>query len=97
MGGRWGLVGHLGSFRLKGWSVGTNATNGNCTDWKLGVTQDISGWVPGAPYIDTNGKGSCNAANPGFYCFGNNAPAVAGTKLKDAGKGVVELSVIKSF
>ena len=97
MGDGWGLVGHLGSFRLKGWSVGTDATNGNYTDWKLGVTKDISGWVLGAAYIDTNGKGSCNAANPGFYCFGNNAPVVAGTKLKDAGKGIVVLSVSKSF
>lgn len=102
LGAGWGLVGHVGSFRLKGWNVGTDATNGNYTDWKLGVTKDLGGWVLGASYIDTNAKGSCNIANPGFFCFGNSIPGgtlavPAGTKFKDAGKGVVVLSVSKSF
>ncbi len=97
LGDGWGVVGHLGSFRLKGWSVGTNATNANYTDWKLGVTKDFSGWVFGASYIDTNGKGSCNVANPGYYCFGNSLPAGGGTKFRDASKGVVVVSVSKSF
>jgi uncharacterized protein (TIGR02001 family) len=95
LGAGWGLVGHVGSFRLKGWSVGTAATNANYTDWKLGVTKDFSGWVFGASYIDTSAKGSCSAGE--FYCFGNTLPAVAGTQFKDAGKGVVVLSVSKSF
>lgn len=102
MGGGWGLVGHVGSFRLKGWSIGTDATNANYTDWKIGVTKDVSGWVLGAAYIDTSAKGSCNPANQGFYCFGSSIPggtlaAPAGTKFKDASKGVVVLSVSKSF
>lgn len=102
MGGGWGLVGHVGSFRLKGWRIGTDATNANYTDWKIGVTKDVSGWVLGAAYIDTSAKGSCNAANQGFYCFGSSIPggtlaAPAGTKFKDASKGVVVLSVSKSF
>ncbi len=95
LGGGWGLVGHVGSFRLKGWSIGTAATNANYTDWKLGVTKDLSGWVLGASYIDTNAKGSCSAG--AFYCFGNSLPAGAGTQFKDAGKGVVVLSVSKAF
>lgn len=102
LGNGWGLVGHLGAFRLKGWSVGTDLTNGNYTDWKVGVTKDLSGWVLGAAYIDTNAKGNCSAVNQGFYCFANSIPggtlaAPAGTKFKDAGKGVVVLSISKSF
>ncbi len=97
LGNGWGVNGHVGSFRLKGWSIGTDATNANYTDWKVGVTKDLSGWIIGASYIDTNGKGSCNPANPGYYCFNNSIPFGAGVKTKDAGKGVVVLSVSKSF
>lgn len=97
MGDGWGLVGHFGSFRLKNWSTGTDATHANYSDWKFGVTKDLGGWVFGASYIDTNSKGSCNLANPGFYCFANTAPVNAGSKFKDAGKGVVVVSVSKSF
>ena len=98
LGGGWGLVGHLGSFRLKGWSTGTNATNANYTDWKIGVTKDINGWILGASYIDTNAKGSnCGTAAAGYYCFANSLPAAAGSPVKDAGKGVVVLSVSKTF
>lgn len=96
LGGGWGLVGHVGSFKLKGWSVGTPGTDADYTDWKIGVTKDISGWVLGASYIDTDAKGNC-AAPAGFYCFGNSLPAGAGTKFKDASKGVVVLSVSKTF
>lgn len=102
LGGGWALVGHVGSFRLKGWSVGTDATKANYTDYKIGVTKDISGWVFGAAYLDTTGKGSCNAANPGYYCFANSIPGgtvgvPAGTKFKDASKGTLLLSVSKTF
>ncbi len=99
LGGGWGLVGHVGSFKLKNWSTGTDGTNGNYTDWKLGVTKDISGWVLGAAYIDTNAKGSnCGTATAGFYCFSDSSPTpAAGSKFKDAGKGTVVLSVSKTF
>ncbi len=97
LGDGWGIVGHVGSFRLKGWSTGADVTKANYTDWKLGVTKDIAGWVFGASYIDANGKGSCNAANPGYYCFANALPAGAGAKFKDASKSTVVLSVSKSF
>lgn len=97
LGDGWGIVGHVGSFRLKGWSTGADVTKANYTDWKLGVTKDIAGWVFGASYVDANGKGSCNAANPGYYCFANALPAGAGAKFKDASKSTVVLSVSKSF
>jgi uncharacterized protein (TIGR02001 family) len=98
LGGGWGLVGHFGQFKLKGWSAGTDATDGDYSDWKLGITKDVGGWVFGAAYVDTNAKGSCGAANPGFYCFANNLPVIAGgSQLKDAGKSTIVLSVSKTF
>ena len=102
LGSGWALVGHVGSLRVKGYSLTADVTKPNYTDWKIGVTKDLNGWVLGASYIDTNAKGSCSVANPGFYCFSNAIPGgtlavPAGTKFKDAGKGVVVLSVSKSF
>ena len=68
--------------------------NGNYTDWKIGVTKDVSGWVFGAAYVDTNAKGNCsNAFATDPYCFANSE----GTKAKDAGRGALVLSVSKTF
>src|SRR6185295_17197839 len=39
MGNGWNLLGHLGFFSLKGWHNGTDATKGDYTDWKIGVTK----------------------------------------------------------
>jgi len=105
LGSGWGLLGHVGKFKLKGWSTGTDATNADYTDWKLGVTKDISGWVLGASYITTNGKGSCTVGNPGYYCFGNDqpnggpgaVPASNGVSFKNAGKSTIVFSVAKTF
>lgn len=95
LGDGWGIVGHLGSFKLKKWDNGPDATKGSYADWKIGVTKDLSGWVLGAAYVDTSSKGSCNPANPGFYCFGNSAAGA--TKFKDVGNGTLVLSVSKTF
>lgn len=101
LGGGWTLVGHIGALKLKGWHVGTDATDGSYTDWKLGVTKDVGGWLLGAAYVDTNAKGSCNPANPGFYCFPNQLPNTgigSGTaRFKDAGSGTVVVSISKTF
>lgn len=100
LGSGWTLVGHVGMFKLKGWDNGTDLSKGSYTDWKIGITKDLGGWILGAAYIDTDAKGSCNAGNPGFYCFGNQqaaAPVNPSTSFKDAGKGTVVLSVSKSF
>jgi uncharacterized protein (TIGR02001 family) len=101
LGNGWGVTGHVGKLKSKGWHAGTDATKLDYVDWKIGVTKDISGWVFGLAYVDTNAKGSCNAANVGFYCFGNDlpnaGPGTAGVQFKDAGKGSVVLSVAKTF
>ena len=93
LGGGWGINGHVGHLNFK------NMTNGNYTDWKLGVTKDFSGWILGASLIDTNAKGSCAAtAVNQVYCFTNGQlnGAVA-DKTKDAGRSTLVISVSKSF
>ena len=77
-------------------------SNGDYTDWKIGVTKDISGWVVGASYVDTNAKGSCSGVSQ-FYCFTNsnsdNGSGVitTGSKSRDAGRGIAVLSVSRTF
>jgi hypothetical protein len=98
LGGGWAIQGHVGWLNFK------NQQNGDYTDWKIGVTKDINGWILGAAYIDTDAKGNCNAglgAGPQPYCFSNGSlnPANANgyDKVKDVGKGTVVFSVSKSF
>ncbi|KAB2928305.1 MAG: hypothetical protein F9K30_01660 [Dechloromonas sp.] len=100
LGDGWGINGHVGHLSAK------NQHNGSYTDWKLGVTKDISGWVVGLSYVDTNAEGSCSAAATTWqpYCFTNGlqdeGKGVAlnpGNKSKDAGRGIAILSVTKSF
>ena len=88
LGDGWGLNGHIGHLNFK------NMTNGSYTDWKLGVTKDIAGWVLAASYVDTNAKGDCNptAVNQ-VYCFPNSN----GTTTKDAGRSALVVSVSKTF
>jgi uncharacterized protein (TIGR02001 family) len=85
LGSGWGVNGHVGHLKFK------NMDNADYSDWKLGVTKDMSGWIIGAAYVDTNAKGDCGSAE--FYCFGNSV----GTKTKDAGRSTVVLSVSKTF
>jgi uncharacterized protein (TIGR02001 family) len=85
LGGGWGVNAHIGRLNFK------DMSNADYTDWKLGVTKDISGWVFGAAYVDTNAKGDCGAGE--FYCFFNST----GTRTKDAGKSTVVLSLSKTF
>jgi uncharacterized protein (TIGR02001 family) len=102
LGDGWGINGHVGSFRLRNWSTGAVGTNANYTDWKLGVTKDLGGWILGASYVDTNAKGSCSVGGTEFYCFANQVPnggtgAPGGVKFKDAGRSTIILSISKSF
>lgn len=96
LGNGWGINGHVGQLNFK------NVSNGDYTDWKLGVTKDLSGWVVGLSYIDTNAKGSCSGT-PEFYCFtssnsDNGSGGInTGSSTKDAGRGIAVVSVSKSF
>lgn len=91
LGNGWGVNGHLGNLWLNDWDDGTDANDGDYTDWKLGVTKDINGFLVGLAYVDTNAKGSCSAGNPGFYGI-----TFAG-KCKDLGRATAVLSVSKTF
>lgn len=98
LGNGWGINGHIGQLKYK------NVTNGDYTDWKIGVTKDLSGWVVGAAYVDTNAKGNCQvtATNYQPYCLYNSATVEGnslrnGTKTTDAGKGTAVVSLSRSF
>jgi uncharacterized protein (TIGR02001 family) len=98
LGNGWGINGHVGSLRVKNYHAGTDASDADYTDYKLGVTKDLNGWLVGLAYIGTDSKGSCDAANPGFYCFANSLPSgTAGVKTKDVGDDTVVLSITKTF
>ena len=95
LGGGWGVNGHVGRMKVKNYQT-TSGASANYTDWKVGVTKDISGWVLGLSYIGTNAKGSCTAAAD-FYCFGNADNFANASSKKDAGRDVVVASVSKTF
>ena len=73
------LVGHFGQQTVK------NYGNLDYTDYKIGVTYDMSGWILGAAYIDTD-------ADDPFYTLTDGTG-----KMKELGKGTVVLSIGKSF
>lgn len=95
LGDGWGINGHVGHLALK------NVHDGDYTDWKVGVTKDIQGWILGLAYVDTNAKGSCGSGQ--FYCFTNSNSENAdgtlrvGSHDKDAGRGIAVFSVSRSF
>ncbi len=101
LGNGWGVNGHVGHLFSKGYDYAFTSGNTSIsyTDWKLGVTKDISGWVIGLAYVDTNAKGNCSSTE--FYCFpgsitkGGSADPVS--TWKNAGRATAVLSVTKSF
>jgi hypothetical protein len=56
------------------------------TDYKVGVTKDVSGYVFGLAYVSTNAKGGVG------QCYRSSMPL-----NQDLGKGTAVLSVVKSF
>jgi uncharacterized protein (TIGR02001 family) len=97
LGSGWGINGHVGHLKFK------NMTNGDYTDWKIGVTKDVSGWVFGLSAVGTNAKGDCSpTAIAQVYCFSNGNGSIVGgalvpDKTKDAGRSVFVVSVTKTF
>ena len=80
MGTGWGLVGHIGHQRVEG------ASDADYTDYKIGITKDVGGWVFGAAFIDTD-------ADSALYTFTNTANGTT----KNVGDSTVVLSVSKTF
>ncbi|MES2771639.1 MAG: TorF family putative porin [Pseudomonadota bacterium] len=97
LGDGWGVNGHVGQLSYK------NVANGDYTDWKIGVTKDIGGWIVGASYVDTNAKGSCSGASGNQpYCLNstntvNGNDINRGSRTTDAGKGIGIVSLSHSF
>ncbi|UCV28023.1 TorF family putative porin [Ferribacterium limneticum] len=92
LGNGWGVNGHVGYLDFD------KVNNGSYTDWKLGVTKDLSGWIVGLACIGTDAKGNCSSGE--FYCFSNDLSTAGnqtGSKTRDAGRGTAVLSVSKSF
>jgi uncharacterized protein (TIGR02001 family) len=73
------LVGHVGNQTIK------DCDPLEYSDWKLGITYDMNGWLLGAAYIDTD-------ADETLYTLTSS-----GGKVKEIGKGTVVFSVSKSF
>ena len=79
---KWSVIGHVGKASIK------NYGELSYTDYKLGVTYDLSGWVLGAAAIGTN-------ANKQWYAGQRAVAAVNNTK--DLGTTTLVLTVAKSF
>jgi uncharacterized protein (TIGR02001 family) len=75
-GAGWGLVGHIGHQKIK------NNSAADYTDYKLGVTKDLSGWVLGVAYVDNDAEGTITSG--------------AG-KSMDIGDSTLVFSVSKTF
>jgi uncharacterized protein (TIGR02001 family) len=91
LGGGWGVNGHVGHLKAK------NYSEADYTDYKVGITKDLTGWVFGASFIGTNAKGSCPFTPTGSpYCLSDSTLGLDG-KSKDAGRTTVVLSVGKTF
>ena len=80
LGSGWGVNGHVGYTDVK------NRDDLDYTDWKLGVTKDVGGYVFGLSYIGTD-------AEKASYTW---TKAATGKQIY-AGKSTVVLSVSKSF
>jgi uncharacterized protein (TIGR02001 family) len=78
LGSGWGVLGHVGRQKVKSWSDATY------TDYKVGVTKDISGFVFGAALVDTNAKDVA-------YTYTD------ARKTMNIGKSGIVLSVSKTF
>ena len=79
---KWTIIGHVGKLSVK------NYNELNYTDYKLGVTYDLSGWVLGAAAIGTS-------ANKQWYAGQRAVGGVNGTK--DLGTTTLVLTVAKTF
>lgn len=83
LGGGWGVNGHVGHLSYKG------RDKADYTDWKLGVTKDVKGYVFGLAYVGTNARDKAGD----WYSFTNASTG----KVVAAGADTVLVSVSKTF
>lgn len=85
----WGVALHYGYTDVKNWD------KHSYSDWKIGVTKDVNGWVFGVAYVDTNAKTEWyRATTTNFVAPPGGNP---GQKLKDLDTGTLVLSVSRTF
>ncbi|MFZ2652631.1 MAG: TorF family putative porin [Burkholderiaceae bacterium] len=83
LGGAWGMNGHYGYQHIpNGKSAPIGLTADNVSDYKIGVTKDLSGWVASASLIGTSRKN--------LFTTGASAP-------EGGGKSSLVLGLGKSF
>jgi len=95
LGDGWGLTGHVGHQKVRGYA------DASYTDYKVGVTKDVGFGVVGLAASTTNAKDDCGAITSGArlavqepYCWGGG---VAGAVNYGAGKNTAVLTFTKSF
>lgn len=93
LGSGWGISGHVGHQKVKGYG------DASYTDYKVGVTKDLGFGVVGLAASTTNAKDDCGAAAAGAaaqnpYCWGGG---VAGAVNYSAGKSTAVLTFNKTF
>ena len=93
LGSGWGISGHVGHQKVKGYG------DASYTDYKIGVTKDLGFGVVGLAASTTNAKDDCAAAAAGAaaqnpYCWGGG---VAGAVNYSAGKSTAVLTFNKTF
>ncbi len=89
LGDGWGVNGHVGYLDFK------NVHNGDYTDWKLGVTKDVNGWVFGLSYVGTNAKGDQDSTGTNYQPYRFLKPGSQYTY--DAGKSTFVASISRTF
>jgi uncharacterized protein (TIGR02001 family) len=89
LGNGWSVNGHVGRLGVR------NFSDANYTDYKLGVTKDLGGWLLGASYVSTNARDNCAGSGNQPYCF--TKVTGAGTKTYEGGKNAVVLSASRAF
>ncbi|MBL8453925.1 MAG: hypothetical protein JNK97_14365, partial [Zoogloea sp.] len=95
------LGAHIGHLLLRDFSYRNadgSTYDGRYSDWRIGVTRDVSGWMVGASYVGSNAQGRC--ANGEFYCFSSSMGSDgsgSGSRSRDAGRATIVLSISRSF
>jgi hypothetical protein len=75
---KFSVIGHLGKLKVKHYS------ELDYTDWKLGATYDLSGWILGASFVTTNAK------KDWYYTSGAKGN-------RNSGESTIVFSVAKTF
>ncbi|WP_415035718.1 TorF family putative porin [Azonexus sp.] len=92
LGEGWGIHAHVGRLRVH------NLPQASYTDWKLGISKELHGWVLGLSYIDSNAAGACRHNEP--YCLSNDLDRhgqQTGAKRRDAGRSSAVVSISRNF